>query len=336
LTISITSFTATDASGIAGYLLTENSSTPLVSNPGWTLVAPVNYVFSSAGNKTLYAWAKDASGNVSTSLTGIITITLPVSVPQSIVGQATSGGIIPTSVIFSGRAYPNGKIRVYRRSAIESSFRNDYLPNFDIDIDNNGDFNKTFTALLQSQYLFALEGIDKDGQSGGILSFTADLLSNNSLVVNGIFLPPTINIQDKLITKGNEIKITGYAYPNSNIELKVDNVLRFNATADSSGHYEISINTSRFSSKSHFVAARQTDKDGKVSDFSVPKNFTVSALKYPRTDFNGDNVIDIKDWSIFLFRWKANAVLKAFDDLNLDGKVDIADLSIFLKAMKGL
>jgi hypothetical protein len=264
-------------------------------------------------------------------------ITLP-SVPQPVIGfgEATSGGVIPTSVVFSGKAYPNGKIRVYRRSPIESSFKNDYLPNFDIDIDNNGDFNKTFTGLLQSNYLFALEGIDKTGQSGGIISFTANLISGNSLIVNEIFLSPTIVIQNKSITKGNEIRVAGYAYPNSNIELKIDNVLRINSKANSIGYYESVINTSRFSPKVHFISVRQVAGDGKASEFSTAKNFTVSALKYPQADLNGDNVIDIKDWSIFLFRWKANSVLKAFNDLNLDGKVDILDLSIFLKAMKGL
>ena len=336
LTVTITTFTATDNVGVAKYLLNESASTPSVSDSNWASSAPANYVFSTEGSKTLYAWAKDASGNISASLSATVIITLSVAPSQSVSGQAASGGVQPTVVSFSGRAYPNGKIRIYRRSLIESVFKNDYLPNFDIDIDSDGNFNKTFTGLLQSNYLFALEGIDKDGQSGGIISFTADLLSGNSLIVNEIFLPPTISVQNKFITKGNEIKVAGYAYPNSNIELKVDNILGINSVTNDSGYYEAVINTSRFSPKTYFVAVKQTNKDGKASEFSTSKNFTISALNYPQADFNGDNTIDIKDWSIFLFRWKANPIIRAFNDLNLDGKVDISDLSIFLKAMKGL
>ena len=149
-------------------------------------------------------------------------------------------------------------------------------------------------------------------------------------------MPPTITIKNKFITKGNEVKIIGYAYPDSKIELKIDNILRINSMADTSGYYEAIVNTSRFSPKIHFVVVRQIDKNGKISDFSSSKNFTVSALSNPQADFNGDNIIDIRDWSIFLYRWKANSTLRAFNDLNLDGKVDIVDLSIFLKAMRGL
>ncbi|MHB9019408.1 MAG: fibronectin type III domain-containing protein [Minisyncoccota bacterium] len=489
LTVSITTFTATDNVGVTGYLVNESPSSPSISDSGWTTSIPANYIFSSEGSKTLYAWAKDAAGNVSISLNDAVVITLPVTevitpdqiqstissgiiVPNSLITASsqitftqqvqinfTTGSIIvvpinsvmsagtnvdfsqlsatsnvtacslpenytslgavnfglpsfdltstqavtvsifvgstyntqtlyvykkspsesscsqlttcvvsgsyceftttgfsnffgvkftspvvssgsgasqPTSVVFSGRAYPDGKVRIYRRSIIENLYKNDYLPNFDIETTGKGDFNKTFIGLFQSNYLFALEGIDKTGQSGGIISFTTNLLSNNSLVVNEIFLPPTISVQNKFITKGNEIKVVGYAYPNSSIELKIDNVLRINSLANDSGYYEAIINTSRFSPKVHFIAAKQTDRYGRSSEFSTSKNFTVSSLSNPRADFNGDNVIDIRDWSIFLFRWKANPTLRAFNDLNLDGKVDILDLSIFLKAMKGL
>ncbi len=74
LTVPITSFTATDNIGVAGYLLTETSSTPLISNPSWSSTAPTNYIFSAAGVKTLYAWAKDAAGNISSSLNDSVTI----------------------------------------------------------------------------------------------------------------------------------------------------------------------------------------------------------------------------------------------------------------------
>jgi len=488
LTVSITTFTATDNISVTGYLLTESASAPLASNPNWTGTAPTSYVFASEGSKTLYAWAKDASNNISSSLNDSVTITLPqiteisdgeiqntisggIIVPNNILTSSsqitfteevkinfitgsqmivpvnsvmsagtnvdfsqlaatstvptatltadainysfggavsfglpsntltsnelitikifagssyntqtlpvfkkpagssiwskfttcvissglcqfttnsfssfvvgtpivtTGGGSIPTIVVFSGKAYPNGKIRVYRRSLIENVVRNDYLPNFDISVNDKGDFAKSFIGLFEYDYLFTLEPFDKNGVSGGIIAFNKAISSFDRLMIEDIFMPPTVVIQNKSVTKGNEIKISGYAYPGSNVELKIDNVLRINSTANNLGYYEAAIDTSRFSPKTHFVVVRQIDKEGRASDFSASKNFLVSALSYPQADFNGDNVIDIKDWSIFLFRWKANATLRAFNDLNTDGKVDILDLSIFLKAIRGL
>jgi len=77
LTVPITLFTATDDSGVTGYLVTESSSTPLATDTGWATSTPANYTFSTQGSKTLYAWAKDAAGNVSASLNDSVNITLP-------------------------------------------------------------------------------------------------------------------------------------------------------------------------------------------------------------------------------------------------------------------
>ncbi|MFA5129652.1 MAG: glycine-rich domain-containing protein [Patescibacteria group bacterium] len=75
LTVPITTFTATDAGGgVTGYLLTESATTPASDNAGWTASAPTEYVFTTEGSNTLYAWAKDAAGNVSVSLNDSVAI----------------------------------------------------------------------------------------------------------------------------------------------------------------------------------------------------------------------------------------------------------------------
>jgi chorismate mutase len=79
LTAAVSSFTATDNTAVTGYILTESSAAPLAGNAGWTAAAPTSYTFASEGTKTLYAWAKDAAGNVSTSANAQVIITLPVT-----------------------------------------------------------------------------------------------------------------------------------------------------------------------------------------------------------------------------------------------------------------
>ena len=80
LTVPITSFSATDnpgGTGVAGYRVTESPFTPSPSDSNWSTFAPSNYTFATEGTKTLYAWAKDGAGNVSTSLSANVTLTLP-------------------------------------------------------------------------------------------------------------------------------------------------------------------------------------------------------------------------------------------------------------------
>jgi protocadherin Fat 4 len=65
LTVAISSLTVTDNVAVTGYLLTESSAAPSVGDAGWRTTAPTHYSFAAAGVSTLYAWAKDAAGNVS-------------------------------------------------------------------------------------------------------------------------------------------------------------------------------------------------------------------------------------------------------------------------------
>lgn len=90
LSVNITTFTATDVNGVAGYKITETATAPLASDAGWTSVKPTTYTFSTAGAKTLYAWAKDASGNVSASLYDSVIITLADTTAPIISGVTTN------------------------------------------------------------------------------------------------------------------------------------------------------------------------------------------------------------------------------------------------------
>jgi len=278
----------------------------------------------------------DEANNVS----GISNVAVTATLPGPSVPSAGSGGgplSSPTQVSFSGRAYPGGKVKVYRRSIIEGVFRNIYLPDYDIVADKEGNFSKSFTALLQANYLFALEGIDKDGRSGGILAFNVNLLSTDNLSVKNIFFPPTVNFDSLSISKGRDLTVSGYAAPGNLVEMQTDGVLTDKTNADSFGHYQFKVNTQSLPAKTHFMAIRQSDSTGVKSDYGPVKSFLVSLLVYPKADLNGDVAVNITDWSIFLSRWRSvSADLRKSLDMNADGKVDIADFSIFLKAMKGL
>lgn len=89
LTLTGITFTATDNVSVTGYMLTESATAPGAGDAGWGATAPTQYTFATYGAKTLYAWAKDAAGNVSTSLSD--TTVLTESVSAHTIGGTTTG-----------------------------------------------------------------------------------------------------------------------------------------------------------------------------------------------------------------------------------------------------
>ncbi|MFO1413886.1 MAG: hypothetical protein U1F10_08265 [Burkholderiales bacterium] len=74
LRVPVTAFTATDNVGIAGFLITESGARPSATSGPWSGSAPASYTATAAGTRTLYAWAKDKSGNVSPPVTATVMI----------------------------------------------------------------------------------------------------------------------------------------------------------------------------------------------------------------------------------------------------------------------
>lgn len=79
LTVAVSGFTATDNIAVTGYMLTESSIAPAPGDAGWSTAPPTYYTFSVAGVATLYAWARDAAGNVSTTSTAQVDTTPSLS-----------------------------------------------------------------------------------------------------------------------------------------------------------------------------------------------------------------------------------------------------------------
>jgi parallel beta-helix repeat protein len=77
LVVPVSSFIASDNKAVTGYMITDSSVTPHAGNTGWTINAPTSYSFTTEGTKTLYAWAKDETGNISASVSGQVEIALP-------------------------------------------------------------------------------------------------------------------------------------------------------------------------------------------------------------------------------------------------------------------
>ncbi|MBI2471289.1 MAG: carboxypeptidase regulatory-like domain-containing protein [Planctomycetes bacterium] len=94
---------ASDSVGVTGYYVSNSSSTPSSSASGWTSVtattsysASVSYSFSGGeGSKTIYAWYKDAAGNVSSAANA--SITLDTTSPTVTITSPTPSATYTTS-----------------------------------------------------------------------------------------------------------------------------------------------------------------------------------------------------------------------------------------------
>lgn len=81
LNIPITTFTASDGVGATGYIITESSTAPSASDPGWASTAQTTYTVAATGIYTLYPWAKDAAGNVSSIFGSPASVTVDTTPP---------------------------------------------------------------------------------------------------------------------------------------------------------------------------------------------------------------------------------------------------------------
>ena len=128
LIVPIVAFAVADNKAVTAYLLTETLTVPLVSDPRWQVTLPATFGFSAAGSHTLYAWAKDAGGNVSAGVSDTVTITLSDSVRPTIDTFALPGThdalIVPLLVL---TASDNVKVTGYLVTASATAPRPDGL-----------------------------------------------------------------------------------------------------------------------------------------------------------------------------------------------------------------
>jgi len=314
-------------------LITSGSAT------GWGIVDIANGVgtiqINDAVAETVTLSLSDTQGtglNVDSSQQVVFS---PVSAPvisEPVQTVSTPSRII--KVIFSGQAYPKSVIEVLRKDTSAPDAPYLTIPLETHKVSETGMFDLSLGALLTNEYFFALRATDIAGRKTRILPYSVDLRTTDVLEITNILMPPTLGFEKTRIRKGDSLKIKGYATPGNKTEIEIDDKMISVVRPNASGFYSLTTTTSGFSFGNHYVQVRQIDESGRISNFSTPGTFQVSQLLVPRADLNKDNIVDITDWSVFLFRWSskdANARLTI--DMNNDGKVDVTDFSIFIRTL---
>lgn len=258
----------------------------------------------------------------------------PTPTPAPSAASTEPRSIAPTIITFSGLAYPGARIVI-----IERSFEfGDRPVREEINQSATGAFDITFETqnlFTYGRYGYSALIYDKDGRVSQVKLYPIDVQSQ-SVTARDILATPTIALTRSLVTRGDSIKVIGYASPEKNVIIEIDQQSAVETKAESSGKYVSLIPTAKLSFGIHSIRARQVDPiTKKESDFSPLQQFIVSPYTVVQADLNNDGRIDIQDWSIFLARWPEFG--EAFDvsiDLNIDGKNNIPDFSMFLRAFR--
>lgn len=294
---------------------------------------------SVAGDSSFLTKSRTASSGALTSIASspiVSVIATPIpptpAPPPPIIPPGpgpVSGGVPPTFVSFSGKAFPNATITIVVREPLRT------MPiKQEITASPEGDFHVEFVGILQGNPVFSLIFADKDNRITQAKNFILDTISN-SVIEKDLLIPPTIGFEKTAVTKGDLLNIVGFAVPESRVEIQIDNKFIEETKSDNEGFYKFSFNTAVLGLGQHSAKSRQIIKTGRRSDFSNHRTFSVNTIAPPEADFNGDGIVNIQDWSIFLARWKSqNAATRELLDLNRDSKVDIKDFSILLQMMR--
>ena len=229
------------------------------------------------------------TGNRNTStrvsaISAFVTYAPPAGAAPAVTPPQRSGGsgVVPTHALFTGQTYPGGSIDLTRQSPHETFYG--YHPEETSEVSASGDFRILNRGLLQSNYYFALRGVDVDGRKSAPLIFNADFISTDRLIKEGIVLPPTLEIKDA--------KVFGYAAPGSVVKIELDGKSGYETRAGSSGYYELSIPS--LSEGSHQVTARQEYQNrGSLASFvAVGFAEVKGAINMPPEPPNSANFID--------------------------------------------
>lgn len=214
LTITV-NLSATDNTGVTGYYLSVNATPPSQYTSGWTSVTPtdvyqedVSYTLSNIdGRNTVYAWYKDASGNISDRASASIVVdTTPPAItitnPTSDQAYTTANGTISLSGSASDNLNEINSVlwtNSRRRSDRERHAIDWTIPDIDLSKGENIITIKAIdsvgnTGIAKITITYSADNTAPVVQTGPASSITADLATLNG-TINPMGLSATVWFQ---------------------------------------------------------------------------------------------------------------------------------------------
>ncbi|MEN9920296.1 MAG: hypothetical protein RL538_189 [Candidatus Parcubacteria bacterium] len=231
-------------------------------------------------------------------------------------------------VIISGYAFPNSPIAVLVDGKVARTTKSS----------GSGTFSVTLDAIARGAYTFGVYGESPDKVRSSTFSTSFTVTGGRTSELTNINVAPSIKVTPDPVTPGQTLTVSGYALPNSTVTIqngkqKSKMMSEATATADSSGKWSTTLNTSSFSKGTYQVRAKSVQTNGTQTNYSEYTYYGVGekASGVMNADLNRDGRVNLTDFSILLFWWNSNGGdSEPPADINQDGKVNLTDFSILL------
>ena len=231
-----------------------------------------------------------------------------------------------TLISVVGQAYPSQTINFLLDTESVGSVRSD----------SSGDFEFS-TEASPGTATFGIWANDSQGNRSITLNNTFDVTQGAITNVNGIILPPTIQIANQNIDPGAQITLSGQSVPNSTVEVVFDDeAIVESVTAAADGDWSLNFSTDRLSIAEHLVRARTiTDSPPLTTESSFSASLQlfigVDGQATTPSDLNRDGSVNLIDFSILIFWWQTSGGdSDPPADINGNGSVSLEDFSILL------
>jgi len=201
--------------------------------------------------------------------------------------------------------------------------------------DPAANFRVSVSGLSAGSYIFGVYSEDSQKRRSSLQTFPVTVTSGSSIEIGNIFIAPTIAVDKSEVKRGDNIAIFGQSVPDGEITIAVNSEQEIfvKTGADKNGVYLYNFDTSPLAMEQHFTKSKAS-LGGAISSFSAAvgfivgtKNITRAEQEFLKGNLNGDNRVNLVDFSIAAY-WYKRPSPPANVDLNGDSKVDLIDFSI--------
>lgn len=232
-----------------------------------------------------------------------------------------------TKVVIKGKAYPNSDVHILMDGKVIGIIK----------ADAKADFTFETSTVDPGVATFGFWAENAEGIRSNAFSLTFRVVSGAVTTISGAYLAPSISVDKEKMNQGDTVNIFGQSIPKADIYIHInsDSEIVKQVTSDEIGAYLLPMDTSQLKDEEFHLAKSmfQVKEAGNLvrSGFSNSVSFYVGkkgqALQCSGADLNGDNRVNLTDFSILLFNWGTN---NACADQNHDGTVNLFDFSIMM------
>lgn len=231
-----------------------------------------------------------------------------------------------TKVIMRGKSYPYADVHILVDGVVQGI----------VQADAKADFYFETTEIPAGVASFGFWSEDKDSLKSTLLTLTFRVISGAVTNITGVYIAPSIDIENKSVKQGEKVRIFGQTIPETTVEVHIhsdeEHVVKSDSTEE--GIWELTFDSTPLEEDFHTAKALfSVNSGGNIikSGFSKAISFYVGKVggkaPCPEADLNHDGRVNLTDFSILLFNWGTD---NSCADQNQNGTVDLIDFSIMM------